>query len=273
MTGAPDPAYVLARRVLLDALDALGAHRDSIILVGAQAVYLHTGASQMAVPEYTTDADLALDPRLLQPHPLLADVLGAAHFRPGKNPGTWIGASDVEVDLLVPDSLGGGGRRGARLEHHGNLVARKAKGLEAALVDHAQHRIVSLEPAVDPRRHDIRVAGPAALVIAKLHKIADRTGGRGRAEDKDALDVLRLLQAIPTADLGGRFVALLAEWIAAEVTREAIEHLKALFATPGGAGAEMAARAVVPLDDPDTIRASCAVLASDLVAACRETGR
>jgi hypothetical protein len=88
MTGAPDPAYVLARRVLLDALDALGAHRDSIILVGAQAVYLHTGASQMAVPEYTTDADLALDPRLLQPHPLLADVLGAAHFRPGKNPGT-----------------------------------------------------------------------------------------------------------------------------------------------------------------------------------------
>ena len=272
MTGDRDPAYVLARRVLLDALDALGAHRDSIILVGAQAVYLHTGASQLAVPEYTTDADLALDPRLLQSHPLLADVLGAAHFRVGKNPGAWVGASDVVVDLLVPDSLGGGGRRGARLEHHGNAVARKAKGLEAALVDNALHRIFSLDPESDPRQHDIRVAAPAALVIAKVHKLADRVAGGGRAEDKDALDVLRLLQAVSTADLAGRFRALLTEGVAAAVTREAIERLDALFVARGGLGAEMAARAVVPLDDPETIRASCAVLASDLVAACRKPG-
>lgn len=75
MSGVPDPEYVLARRVLLDALDALGPHRGSFILVGAQAVYLHTGKAQIAVPEYTTDADLAIDPRLLQPHPLLAAVL------------------------------------------------------------------------------------------------------------------------------------------------------------------------------------------------------
>jgi hypothetical protein len=34
-----DELYVLARRVLLDALDALGPHRDAIVVVGAQAVY------------------------------------------------------------------------------------------------------------------------------------------------------------------------------------------------------------------------------------------
>ena len=101
MNGAPDPDYILARRVLLDALDALGSHRDSVILIGAQAVYFHTGRAEIAVAEYTTDADLALDPRALQPHPLLNDVLGTGGFRLGKNPGTWIGASNVEVDLLV----------------------------------------------------------------------------------------------------------------------------------------------------------------------------
>ena len=43
MPGEPDPLYVRAREVLLDALEALGPHRGSIILVGAQAIYLHTG--------------------------------------------------------------------------------------------------------------------------------------------------------------------------------------------------------------------------------------
>jgi len=38
MPGAPDPEYVAARRTLLDALEALGDHRDSIVVVGAQAV-------------------------------------------------------------------------------------------------------------------------------------------------------------------------------------------------------------------------------------------
>ena len=35
--------YVLARCVLLDALEALGAHRHAVVLVGAQAVYLRVG--------------------------------------------------------------------------------------------------------------------------------------------------------------------------------------------------------------------------------------
>ncbi len=49
----------------LDALAALGAQRDALILAGAQAVYLHTGPAGLAVAEYTTDADIAINPRLL----------------------------------------------------------------------------------------------------------------------------------------------------------------------------------------------------------------
>ena len=41
MPGEPDPLYVRARRALLDAADALEAHLDAVVLVGAQAVYLH----------------------------------------------------------------------------------------------------------------------------------------------------------------------------------------------------------------------------------------
>ena len=38
-----DELYVIARRVLLDALAALSSHLDAIVLVGAQAVYLRVG--------------------------------------------------------------------------------------------------------------------------------------------------------------------------------------------------------------------------------------
>ena len=38
-----EPLCVLARAVLLDALEALGDQRDALVLVGAQAIYLHAG--------------------------------------------------------------------------------------------------------------------------------------------------------------------------------------------------------------------------------------
>jgi len=63
----------------------------------------------------------------------------------------------------------------------------------------------ALDPS-DSRVHEIRVAGPAALLIAKTIKIGDRLDDANRGDlkrivDKDALDVLRLLQACPTAEL------------------------------------------------------------------------
>jgi hypothetical protein len=87
MSGAPDRQYVVARSVLLDALDALGAQRQAVILVGAQAVYLHTGAVELAVAAFTTDADLTLDPALLQPVPEIEAAMTAAGFFRGNRVG------------------------------------------------------------------------------------------------------------------------------------------------------------------------------------------
>ena len=68
----------------------------------------------MAVAPFTTDGDLALNPSVLDDEPILADLLRAAGFDLALKPGTW-SLTDVQIDLLVPESLGGPGRRSARL--------------------------------------------------------------------------------------------------------------------------------------------------------------
>ena len=69
---------VAARRALLDASDALAAHRQSVIVIGAQAIYLHTGAAAVGLAETTKDSDLALDTRSLSDVPLLEDAMSDA---------------------------------------------------------------------------------------------------------------------------------------------------------------------------------------------------
>src|SRR5438093_11732781 len=130
MPGEADPRCVAARRVLLNALGALDDQGAAVILVGAQAIYLHTGEIEFSVPAYTTDADIALDPTALQDEPQLERAMAKAGFvRDLGQPGMWRGRNNVQVDLLVPEAVGGGGRRGARLGIHGNQAARKARGL------------------------------------------------------------------------------------------------------------------------------------------------
>ena len=273
--GVPDPHYVVARGVLLDALEALGEQREAIIVVGAQAIYLHTGAADLAVPEFTTDADLTIDPALLHESPELGSAMRAAHFERGSRVGCWITYRDitgvrtkVEVDLMVPEAVGGAGRRAARLPGHSREVARKARGLEAALVDKATTTITALDPA-DQRSVAVAVAGPAALLIAKLHKIAERASERSprRLDDKDALDILRLLQAIETSQLAEAFLRILEADLATGVARDAIGILRAQFGDPRAAGSQMAVRAVGALMLADEIAQSCSVLASDLLRA------
>lgn len=77
---AYDPNYVVARTVLLDALDALADHRDALIVVGAQAVYLRTEPLE-GYQDFTTDGDLALDPSLLRERPGLEAAMRQAGFR------------------------------------------------------------------------------------------------------------------------------------------------------------------------------------------------
>ena len=135
-----DAHYIRARAVLLDALDALVPFREAVVLVGAQAVYVHTHAidADFAVSPFTYDADLALNPELLigQPGPvhppLITAAMQAAGFTLTDQPGIYKRADGSQVDLLVPEAVGGPGSRGARLGIHGNRAARKVHGLEGA---------------------------------------------------------------------------------------------------------------------------------------------
>jgi hypothetical protein len=235
-------------------------------LVGAQAIYLHTRDSGLAVAPYTTDADLVLDPELLVPDPKIVDAMRAAGFSPTSNlVGTWQQSPQhPAVDLLVPEALGGPGRRGARLGVHGNQVARKGRGLEAAVVDKNWVTIPALDPG-DDRRIDAWVAGPAALLVAKLHKLAERVHTPSRLDDKDALDVYRILQSLPTETLTMGLGRLESSALSRTVTAEAVGYLRDLFAGAQKTGSQLAARALTPLEDPIIVAASCAALVDDLL--------
>lgn len=260
-----DTEYLAARRVLLDALEALGTHRKSVVLVGAQAIYLHVGEGDLAVAPYTTDADLVIDPRQLSDEPALAQAMENAGFELTVRPGTWtMKTTAVQVDFLVPAALGGPGRRGARLGIHGIEVARKSKGLEAAIVDHTSVRVSALDPA-DNRSFDISVAGVTALLVAKLHKIAERKDNKNRLQDKDALDILRLLRASDTGYLGKNLSKLANHDIAGDITREAWNFLSELFGGRNSVGTLMAVRATAGLEDGVSVALSCEVLARRLL--------
>jgi hypothetical protein len=271
------PLYVAAREVLFDALDALGEQREALILAGAQAIYVHTGSADLAVAEFTTDGDLVVDPAHLKASPRLSAAMEAARFHPGRQPGSWLRehivegiATTIPVDLLVPEAVAGPGRRAARLGDHGDRAGRRVRGLEGALIEHAMVRLTALDES-DPRAFDIRIAGPGALLVAKLHKLADRSREpeAKRLKDKDALDVLRLLRAIPIEQLAASLQRLQHEPFSREVTREAIEHLYALFGNVDAPGTVMVVRATEGLEEPQPIAESCTALTDELIRALR----
>jgi hypothetical protein len=274
----PHELYVVARRVLLDALDALGTHRNATILVGAQAVYLRVGEADLAVAPFTTDGDLVIDPASLAEIPPLEQALMQAGFAPKTKDsvGVWVTkratsqAANVEiaVDLLVPASVSPGtGRRAAKLPGHDPRAARIVRGLEGAIVDADLMPVVALDQS-DLRTFEIRVAGAAALLVAKVHKINERDG-TDRSSDKDALDVLRLLRGTGIDDLAARYTKLLSDQRSTETAATARKLFADQFATRKGIGVEMAIRSARPLVNPDEIADSCEALAGDLLTALK----
>ena len=122
----------------------------------------------------------------------------------------------IPVDLIVPEGAAPpGGRRGARLGPHGKQAAGRAVGLEAALVDHSPIVVSALDPT-DSRSIEVEVAGSAALLVAKTHKIHDRiaSGKSSRVDDKDAADVLRIMQMTNASETAGTLAALALDPIA-----------------------------------------------------------
>lgn len=264
------PEYVTARRVLLDALVALNAHRANLVLVGAQAVYHHTGSSYLNVALMTTDGDLAIDTSGLAEAPEIGAALRQAGFVAGSNPGHWISVSDVAIDLMVAPYQAGttkASARAARLAAHDKRTARIARGLEPALVDNDIVTIPALEPN-DPRAVRLRVAGPAALLTAKAIKISERLEQADtqpdRLKEKDALDAFRILQAVDTADLASGFARHRVNEHAAAVSDEALQIYQLHASTSTGRIAQLAANAAP--GDP-TVAPAFAALLTDLLAA------
>lgn len=258
---------VQARSVLLDALTALQEHQESIIVIGAQAVYLRTGGIDVALAEATKDSDVVVDPRTLAEDPLLEAVMKAAGFYPSINgqPGAWVSPGGIPVDLMVPEALAGSGRRSVNIPPHGKGTTRRAKGLEATLIDNDVIEVAALD-LKDLRVMKAKVAGPAALLVAKLHKIGERIDDPRRLYDKDAHDAYRILRAVETTTLQSAFMRLLADDLSADVTREALAYLAAHFAVgPEGTGSMMAGRAEEGVGEPEQVAVAVAFLSSDLL--------
>lgn len=181
-------------------------------------------------------------------------------------PGSWLSRSGIPVDLMVPDAFaGGGGRRGARIPPHSHHATRRTPGLEATIVDHAPMTIAALDPT-DHRQAEIAVAGPAALLVSKLHKLGERKDDPGRLIDKDAHDIYRLLIATESSTLGGRLTELSLDQLAGPATVTAVGHLRELFADANALGPIMAGRAEQIVGDPAVVSASAAALAADVLA-------
>lgn len=282
MPGAPSAEYVVARGALLDALEALGPQREAVVLVGAQAIYLHTGDAGLAVAEYTTDADVALDPSRLAHDPELAAAMRAAGFyrelkKDGLVVGIWSASREisgvpavVKVDLLVPEAVGGRPKhRAARIEGHEKGSVLNVPGLEGCLVDCAPHTIGALETQ-DTRSFEIMVAGPASLLVAKVIKLQERedeaANHRDRRKDKDALDVLRLLRAVSVRELADGLGRLRRDTLSRAVTERALAALPELFGRAESPASLMAAAAAAPAEPIDVIAASCAALVGELLA-------
>ena len=266
MTRPASPAYeyVAARRVLLDALVALEPHIDAVIVIGAQAVYLRTQDRMPHYQPFTTDADLVIDPGQLADTPLLGDAMLAAGFTSTREPGIWMrhtkhpGFDDditLPVDLIVPSQIAPrAGRRGARLPGgHGNRAARKTRGVEGALVDHDPLLIEALD-ARDQRRLIVNVAGAAALVIAKAHKLGERLATPSRLVAKDAGDLYRLFEATAVPRM-------------AATTEEALDYLLQLFGTPRSPGIELATQALADVADASTVTSMVVGYVRDLAEA------
>ena len=210
MSDATQPRTEIewSRRAIINVVGVLGAHVDSLTLVGAHAILLRT--SDLDVPRMPTgDGDLGVTPGLVGDLPSIEALLIAAGYehRTTARPGLW-GREPYEdggfrsfrekIDLLAPRGLSGTASRSRRgvpvlQPAHGKLAVGNVAGIELATCNRAPVRITDL---VDPRLSvDVQVAEVPALILAKGSKVGERLGEprKGAVRDKDLGDLWRLL--------------------------------------------------------------------------------
>ncbi|ORI19592.1 nucleotidyl transferase AbiEii/AbiGii toxin family protein [Rhodococcus sp. 1168] len=264
-----DNLIIQARSALLDALHALEEHRDALIVIGAQAVYLRSGAAVVALAESTKDIDLVVNPSDLRADPRIEEALTQAGFYLNSNrqPGAWLNQLGIPVDLMVPSTLSNrtsAQGRSPRLPPHANNAMRIAAGLEGCVVDNSAMTITALDET-DYRTSDVLVAGPAALLVAKIHKIHERLDTPDRLQNKDAHDIYRLLIAADPDDLATAFGKLLANQISKSATAQALDWFAEMFGTPIDPGSDMAGRAEEGIGDPRQVSIRVSLLAAEVM--------
>lgn len=260
-------AFQLAEQALCSALDALADQTKAVILVGAQAVYQHTAHFEMPVAPFTTDADLLFDSSRISLDPAIDKALLLAGFTSSENSdavGSWVSRNGVPVDLMMARSQAGPGRRSARVSGHGERTIRKTEGLESALLD---NQVVSVDCMSGHlgNSHEIAVAGPAALFVAKLHKISDRQSS-DRLLAKDAYDIYRLLLAVQTESLAETLSGLRSRPEPKVEVEFAIRFLTEHFASsPTAFGPTLAGSAESTVGNPEQVQNRVWALSRDLL--------
>jgi len=194
-----------SRRLLVDTIRTLAGFSDAITVIGAHAVHVWTQEAWGLVEmQATRDADLAVNPVFVAPDPKLLDLLGGLGLSPALPDRPGIYGYDEEaalplperttIDLIVPEAYAGPGRRAARIVGQKSTASR-AVGLELAIWDRHRRTLSALdEPAESV---DAWIAGPAALLVAKAHKVHERLGQvdvrADRLRPKDSGDIALLM--------------------------------------------------------------------------------
>ena len=148
MNGDVDPLYLASRSTIIEVFRVLEAHRDAVTLVGAHALYQFTGSSELAIVEFTTDADFTISAQIISKEPHLEKVLESHGFERHRDVGRWTSPTGIAVDFMVPEAVAGPKRkstsRSAVIQGHGRTIARRTKGLEGALIDRVWMNIADL---------------------------------------------------------------------------------------------------------------------------------
>ena len=176
-----------------------------------------------------------------------------------------------QVDLLVAETVGGPGRRAARLGVHGNNAAMKVRGLEGALVSHTQNNdqlsdsrrrsLMHPESRRDQRRswcqRCIRLRNACQ---SSINVVVNRSPRMPSISTGSCVQ-LTLLIWLPNWGL------LRSHEISSSVTSEALSMFQDLFSTPSAIGTELVVQHVHALEDSDFIAGSSVALSQDLLEA------
>ncbi len=273
-SGVPDAkGYAIARSALFDALRALAPLPEkSIVLVGAQAVYLR--APEQVIPSiapFTLDGDIVADPHKIRRPRIIIELLEGAGFTLRGANGLYVLAGApideqyaARVDIFVPAGV----EHTWEAEGYNMRDARATfvqSGLELALVDHSTMIVMPVDVSRKNEGIAVEVAGTVALLIAKAWKIHDRfeEGVEAfREVVKDITDIYRLLRSSTPEELQTSIHCLPSEETIISVAQSGATYLRKLC-TRGGPAIDLLREALGSASEGELIVESLTALVDE----------